>query len=756
MESKPQSPPFQLFVCWAALLLWSALAIPSWVVAIGCYLLALAIVNLVAIWFPAWLTFGGVSLRQRRFIWLLLWLVPGVFAARVIAGMKPATEIAAIRENLADRWALERTPSIFPALLVAYEPQRFTIYAPGAKQVSVRWTPDSPELTAIDLGHGVHLLDFDPRSDESLSKLSGDSISCTLTTDGVNHQRMLNFVHPQPHPRRLRSIPTAGIAAAVSEETDEVILVRRDGSAERIAVGDGPTDCAFYDEGHKLVVAHRNTPELWLLEVASKEVLSRLTSRLFQTRLAVSADRSRLAVAIDDMRPGLRIFSLPEPAEVAFIPLDFAPDQLEFGATSQQLIVTDRRGRAIHRFVEQDQRWTSDRPPLRFPRPITTLGQSATLGHLALATTASYLTAGQPQANHFLENTIHTLDVDRWEIVATQLTDRRGLAQDSPGSTEHGISPLAFAVIDGRLHAAFAGSNEVAEVSSSGISTGYLALDDFPLFAPQGLADLGDGVFCVSSPVEGNLGLFNREGLLQKLIALADSENDLQMSAPATLARRRGERTFFEGTRAGIACQSCHLESATDFSLHDIGQGKPVDVLSVRGVIGTSPYLRDASHWRLRELHDVAVTGYRDHQRSVNWDRAAALDAYLNSLPPAPHSRLREKYDVARMQRGVSAFFAADCAVCHTPPAFTNLGQQPAASLFPDHYSPGGPAAGLDAFLDTPTLRGIVLTAPYLHDGRARTLEAVLGEHNRGQRHGNTRRLSSPELDDLLYFLERL
>ena len=756
MESKPSPPPYQLFVCWLALLLWAVIAIPSWLVAIVCYLLALVLVNLVAVWFPAWLTIGGGSIGQRRFLWLLLWLIPGVFAARLIAGMQPVEKVEAVRENLADRWALERTPSIFPALLVAHEPQRFTIYAPGAKQVSVRWTKDSPELTAFDLGHGVHLLDFDPRSDESLAKLTGDSITCTLTTDGAQHQRTLNFVQPQPHPRRLRSVPAAGIAATVSEETDELIIVRRDGSAQRIVVGDGPTDCSFFDRGRKLIVAHRNTPELWIVDAANGEVVARQSGSLFQTRLAVSADGSRLAIAIDDERRGVRLLTLPEPAELAFIPLDFSPDQLEFGATSQQLIITDRRGRAVHRFVEKDDRWTSDRPPLGFPRPIAALGQSATLGHLVLATTASYLTGGQPQANHFLENTIHTLDVDRWEIVATQVTDRRGLSQDSPGSTEHGISPLAFGVIDGRLHAAFAGSNEIAEVSPSGISSGYLALDEFPLFAPQGLADLGEGIFCVASPVDGNLGVFNREGMLQKLIALAGSEDDLQKSAPATLARRRGERTFFEGTRAGIACQSCHLDATTDFSLHDIGQGKPVDVLSVRGVIGTSPYLRDASHWRLRELHDVAVTGYRDHQRAVSWDRAAALDAYLNSLPPQTHARQREQVDSDRLRRGVAVFFAADCAVCHTPPAFTNLGQQPAASLFPDYYGPGGPAAGLDAFLDTPTLRGVAQTAPYLHNGRAATLASVLEQHNRGQRHGNTVKRSTAELDDLIYFLERL
>ena len=90
------------------------------------------------------------------------------------------------------------------------------------------------------------------------------------------------------------------------------------------------------------------------------------------------------------------------------------------------------------------------------------------------------------------------------------------------------------------------------------------------------------------------------------------------------------------------------------------------------------------------------------------------------------------------------------------PPALTNLGQQSALSMFPDYYGKSSPATGTDAFLDTPSLRGVVITPPYLHDGRAVSLRAVLTDWNRSGRHGNTQRLTADELNDLLYFLERI
>ena len=64
----------------------------------------------------------------------------------------------------------------------------------------------------------------------------------------------------------------------------------------------------------------------------------------------------------------------------------------------------------------------------------------------------------------------------------------------------------------------------------------------------------------------------------------------------------------------------------------------------------------------------------------------------------------------------------------------------------------GAPLTGLD----TPTLRGLWRTAPYLHDGSAPTLRDVLTTRNAMDRHGVTSGLSDAELDDLVAFLRCL
>ena len=80
------------------------------------------------------------------------------------------------------------------------------------------------------------------------------------------------------------------------------------------------------------------------------------------------------------------------------------------------------------------------------------------------------------------------------------------------------------------------------------------------------------------------------------------------------------------------------------------------------------------------------------------------------------------------------------------PPLFTDL-------LMHDIGTGHGPGELLGPAFDTPSLRGIWHTAPYLHDGRAPTLRDVLTTHNPTDTHGRTAHLSESEVHDLVAFL---
>jgi len=126
-------------------------------------------------------------------------------------------------------------------------------------------------------------------------------------------------------------------------------------------------------------------------------------------------------------------------------------------------------------------------------------------------------------------------------------------------------------------------------------------------------------------------------------------------------------------------------------------------------------------------------------------------------------------------QKGFELFAGkAGCLVCHTPPLFTDR-KFHNAGIGMDAATPDVGAAAKNAFDDskltgafkTPTLRDVAKTAPYFHDGSAKTLaEAVKAMAAGGKKNPHldpllTARAAGPTLSDeeqaqLVAFLETL
>ena len=109
-----------------------------------------------------------------------------------------------------------------------------------------------------------------------------------------------------------------------------------------------------------------------------------------------------------------------------------------------------------------------------------------------------------------------------------------------------------------------------------------------------------------------------------------------------------------------------------------------------------------------------------------------AMTAFIVFLAPPPRNRI----DVAVEDRGEMIFSSIGCANCHVPTlrtsddtevhAFTDLLLHDIAELNALGIEEGD--AGIRDFR-TPPLWGLVQSAPYLHDGRASTIEDAIAAH---------------------------
>ncbi|MEJ2704755.1 MAG: hypothetical protein P8Z79_20155 [Sedimentisphaerales bacterium] len=221
-----------------------------------------------------------------------------------------------------------------------------------------------------------------------------------------------------------------------------------------------------------------------------------------------------------------------------------------------------------------------------------------------------------------------------------------------------------------------------------------------------------------------------------------------------------------------MSCAVCHPDGGVDGRQWDFGDG-PLDTHTLRGSLTCAP-LHYTAH--LDEIQDTY--NFTRHKMAGRWfvpkrrineylgpsnagydEDLDALAAYIGSLrpkrPPAPAPQLRDA-----IEKGKRIFFSekAGCAVCHPPPLYTDSGQKDARGDFLRH-DVGTWKEGEDKALrrlDTPSLLGLRQTEPYLHDGRATTIQSVFARYNAGDRHGRTSHLTEAEIHYLSEFLRYL
>jgi YVTN family beta-propeller protein len=220
---------------------------------------------------------------------------------------------------------------------------------------------------------------------------------------------------------------------------------------------------------------------------------------------------------------------------------------------------------------------------------------------------------------------------------------------------------------------------------------------------------------------------------------------------PEPDAIRRGALAFCDASicyQQWQSCASCHPEGRADglnWDQQNDGLGNPKNTKSLLYSHVTPPCMITG----IRESAELAVRNGMLHMLQTRQPEtlAADMDAYLKHLSPVGSPYLREYKQKDPQQKGRKLFEQAGCPQCHDGQYLTDRMQ----------YDVGtGDGNDERRAFDTPSLRELWRTAPYLYDGRAETLQDVFMKYNSGDRHGMTRHLSRKELDALILYIKTL
>ena len=242
----------------------------------------------------------------------------------------------------------------------------------------------------------------------------------------------------------------------------------------------------------------------------------------------------------------------------------------------------------------------------------------------------------------------------------------------------------------------------------------------------------------------------------------------IDLGGPHTIsANRRGERLFYNAKFAfqgQFSCANCHLDSTFDgmnWDLEPDGFGKDVvDNRSIEDLSGTEPFKWNGGNPNLQTECGPRTEKFFYRSQSYNEQELADLDTYIFSIPLRPNRyRLPDGQLTPQQERGKAIFERTvtkarkpipesnQCAFCHSGPKYTNRQLADVGS---------GKAIDRSSLIDTPHLPDIAYSAPYLHDGSARSMEEIWTVFNPHDTHGVTNDLTKDELNDLIEYLRTL
>lgn len=209
----------------------------------------------------------------------------------------------------------------------------------------------------------------------------------------------------------------------------------------------------------------------------------------------------------------------------------------------------------------------------------------------------------------------------------------------------------------------------------------------------------------------------------------------------------KGEKYFNDATycfQNWQSCNGCHPgDGRTDGlnwdNLND-GIGNPKNCKSMLYAHQTAPSMISG----IRKNAEIAVrAGFKYIQfHEVSEDIATCVDEYLKSLQPVPSPYLVDGKLSGKAQKGQVVFKKYNCDYCHSGPLFTDRSM---------HII--GKDVEFEKGWDTPTLKEVWRTSPYLFDGRAASMEEVFTVHKHGLEGS---KISKEEIDELVEYVNSL
>ncbi|MCF6180890.1 cytochrome D1 domain-containing protein [Lutibacter sp.] len=572
----------------------------------------------------------------------------------------------------------------------------------------------------------------------------------------------------------------------IAQDANELLVVDADKKnvLHKIKVGIHPHSVILSENGKIAYVSNQWSDNVSVIDLASSKVVDSLKTGNGPAGLALSADGNFL-YAVNAFGSNLSVINLKTKEEINRFSTGNNPTGIALSKVSKELYVTSRRQNPVAYGEPLVSDFTVVNDSTQKLKKYISMNNAYLMENVAFTPSGDLALTALTRP----KNLVPAIQVERgW-----MMNDGIGIIEQKPNGKVVQLlidepnsyySSLFDVVISPNGKKAFLSSSGVDYISvvnldsirniiantspqmlkrlanNLGTSSRFVTKRIKTGAVPKGLALSPNGkLLYVAEMLDDKIGVINTE-TLEKIYTI-----DLGGPKRITIARK-GRRLFNNAAHTfqnQYACYTCHPDNHEDgleYNFASMGRNI-VNVISLREIADTPPYKWSGKNQSVYKQDGMRFSKFLTRTESFNYEDLDALVAYIKTgikLPPnlmynkdgkLTESQLRGKEIFNRSVDNLGKVIPkkSRCVTCHPSPYYTNLKLEDVGTLSKTDDS---------ILFDTPNLNNIYASAPYLHDGRAKTLEEIWTVYGGDDNHGRVNDLSKIELNDLVNYLKSL
>jgi len=587
-------------------------------------------------------------------------------------------------------------------------------------------------------------------------------------------------------PFKLETTPDGKYLLITAHESNDLIVydIRAKSIKARIPVGIWPHSIAFDDATGNVYVSNHWSQSISVIDLSAERVINTIETGSGPSAMAIDPEGSFLYVN-NSFDGTMSIFDLSNTEEIRRIPTGNFPIGLEISPDGSRVYVSHRRSITVPfrtppitevAIIDTDTKRVIDRKSIHSAHIMEniTFTPSGDMALFTLIRPKNLIPSTQIEKGWMITEGIGIIETGPNGKVAQLLLDepQRYFADPydvvvSPDGkrayvSHAGVDYISVLDVDALRRIMTENTDETLTMYANHLGkSAEFIIDRIPTGPnPKGLAMSPDGssVYIAERYADRVAVLDTRELAINDHFDLGGPKN--------TTMVREGGRLFFNAGRTfqnQYSCSTCHPDGSEDGLTYDLtGTGRDLEnTITLRELSNTSPFKWNGKNVSVYMQCGMRFSRFVTRTESFSPEELNAVVAFMfQKLENPPNvQQLSDGQLTEAQQRGKDIFERTvtndgrdipekdRCITCHPPPYFTDQSLTTVGSSF---------ATDREEFFDTPKLNNIAETAPYLHDGRARTLEEIWTVYAEKDTHGYVNDLTKQELNDLIEYLKSI